>query len=133
MCSVDRLRILIFAEVGGFGWGSCVATTRRRKPSARDRDWGGFVEKARGGHPGGPQAEGGAPFTALVSRRRMSVRAGGGFSYRKKAGFSPLSLGWHSVPRVYRRRDRVTGLVRPIGWGGCYDGFSWIRGFLEKG
>ena len=92
MCSVDRLRILIFAEVGSFGWGSCVATTRRRKPSARDRDWGGFVEKARGGHPGEPQAEGGVPFAALVSRRRMSVRAGGGFPIGKRPGFLPSVL-----------------------------------------
>ena len=93
MCSVNRLRILIFAEVGGFRWGSCVATTRRRKPSARDRDWGGFVEKARGGHPGGPQAEGGVPFTALVSKAVHECACWeGGVSYRRKAGFSLLSL-----------------------------------------
>ena len=147
MSSVDRLRILIFAAVWRLWMGFvCCHYTTAEALSSRSRQgrlrrkgarWAsGRTPSGRGrsrSPRGGPQAEGGVPFTALVSRRRMSVRAGGGVSYRKKAGFSLLSLGWHSVPRVYRRRDRVTGLVRPIGWGGCYDGFPWIRGFLEKG
>lgn len=63
----------------------------------------------------------------------MSVRAGESFSYRIKAGFSLLSLGWHSVFRTHRFGYRVTGLVRPTSWGGCYSGFPWVRGFPEKG